>query len=285
MNEHLGRGLSALIPDQKDEQRDSRAGLGTLPIDRIKANPYQPRRKFDPELLEELAESIKANGIIQPLIVTKTQGSDYELIAGERRLQAAKLAGLEAVPVVVRSVSQKEQLQLAIVENIQREDLDPIEEAHAYQTLVEDFELTHQQIAQTVSKDRATVTNSMRLLKLPREIQEMISAQQLSPGHARAILSIEPEFQPLFAQFIIQYRLTVRQAEEKAKTYAQTRVKPVHTADNSAFLRGFEKDLHSLLGLKVKVREHGGKGKITLEYNSMEELVKFKEIINSLRRE
>ncbi len=283
MNEHLGRGLSALIPD-REEQQETRANLGMLPIERIKPNPRQPRKHFDPDCLAELAESIKTNGIIQPLIVTKTEGSDYELIAGERRLQAAKLAGLEQVPVVIRSVSQKEQLQLAIVENIQREDLDPMEEAYAYQALADDFSLTHQQIAQIVSKDRATVTNSIRLLKLPMEVQSLISDGQISPGHARAILSIEPEFQAMFAQFIIQYRLTVRQAEDKSKTFAQTQVKPEHPTANLAFIKGFENDLHSILGLSVKVSEHGGKGRITLKYSNLEELAKFKDLINSLRK-
>ncbi len=283
MNEHLGRGLSALIPD-RPEPRESQASLGTLPIDRIKANPFQPRRNFDVDALAELAESIKANGIIQPLIVTKTEGSDYELIAGERRLQAARLAGLDSVPVVIRSVSHKEQLQLAIVENVQRQDLDPIEEAHAYQALAEDFSLTHQDIAQIMSKDRATISNSIRLLKLPAEVQALISAGEISPGHARAILSVEAEYQPLFAQFIIQYRLTVRQAEEKAKTFAESKIQPEHTSENSAFIKGFEKDLHRLLGLRVRVRERGGKGKITFEYTNLEELARFKDLLNLLRK-
>ena len=283
MNEHLGRGLSALIHDREDKP-ETRANLGTLPIERIRANPFQPRKNFDADSLAELAESIKANGIIQPLIVTKTEGSDYELIAGERRLQAAKLAGLDMVPVVVRSVSQKEQLQLAILENIQREDLDPIEEAQAYQALAEDFQLTHQQVAQIVAKDRATVSNSIRLLNLPAEVRILVSEGQISPGHGRAVLSVEPEFQPLFAQFIIQYRLTVRQAEEKAKSFGQTKVKPEHTAENSAFLKGFEQDLNRLLGLKTKVSERGGKGKITLEYANMEELTRFKDLVNKLRK-
>ena len=182
INEHLGRGLSALIPDT-EERSDPRSSISTLPIGRIKANRWQPARAST-KPSPELAESIKANGIIQPLIVTKTEGSDYELIAGERRLQAARLAGLEAVPVVIRSVSEKEQLQLAIVENVQREDLSPIEEAKAYQALAEDFSLTHQQIAEIVAKDRATISNSIRLLKLPPEVQEQVEAGLLSPGHA-----------------------------------------------------------------------------------------------------
>jgi ParB family transcriptional regulator, chromosome partitioning protein len=283
MNEHLGRGLNALIRDNGETQAP-RSNLGTLPIERIRTNPFQPRRNFDAEALAELAESIKTNGIIQPLIVTKTEGSDYELIAGERRLQAAKLAGLDSVPVVIRSVSQKEQLQLAIVENIQREDLDPIEEALAYQALADDFAITHQEIAQIMSKERTTITNSIRLLKLPAEVQTEISKGELSPGHARAVLSVEPEYQPLFAQFIIQYKLTVRQAEEKAKTFAQSLVKPERPAENTAFIKGFESELRSLLGLKARVREYGNKGRITLEYASREELERFQDLLNSLRK-
>ncbi|HQM79148.1 MAG TPA: ParB/RepB/Spo0J family partition protein [Candidatus Syntrophosphaera sp.] len=284
MKEHLGRGLSALIPD-KEEIDDFKAHLSTLPVDQIKSNPLQPRLVIDDESIVELAESIKANGIIQPIIVNKTARSEYELIAGERRLRAAKLAGLDSVPVVIRSVDKKEQLQLAIVENIQRKDLDPIEEANAYQTLVEDFSLTHQEIAQMVGKDRPTISNCIRLLKLPLEIQAMVSEGKLSSGHARAILSIEPEYQVLFAQHIIQYHLTVRQAEEKAKTFIQQLEKPKPQENNPEILKTLEKDLHKILGLKVKVKERGGKGKITLEYSSPEELRHLQELLNTLRRD
>ncbi len=284
MNERLGRGLSALIPD-REEGLDSRSNLGTLPLDKIKTNRYQPRQSFDEDKLAELAESIKANGIIQPLIVTKTEGSDYELVAGERRLQAARIAGLDRVPVVIRSVSKKEQLQLALVENLQREDLDPIEEACAYQTLVEDFGLTQQQIAQSVGRERVTITNSLRLLKLPSAVQQLVRSGQLSSGQARAILSVEPDHQELFARHIILYKLTVRQAEDKARTFVQSLKKPERTAADSAFLKGFEADLQRLLGLKVKVLEREGKGRITLQYQNLEELIAFKDLINKLRQE
>lgn len=282
MNEHLGRGLSALIPD-REETPDTRANLGTLPLDRIRANPYQPRQNFDPDSLAELAESIKANGIIQPLIVTKAEGRDYELIAGERRLQAAKLAGLDMVPVVIRSVSQREQLQLAIVENIQREDLDPIEEARAYQTLAEDFGLTHQQVAQIVSKERVTITNSIRLLNLPGEVKTLVSAGQLSPGHARAVLAVEAELQPLFAQHIIQYRLTVRQAEDKAKSFAQSRGLRQPPPETVQVWRKLESELQRALGLKARIKDLGGRGRITLSYSSPEELARLKELLKQLR--
>ena len=282
MNERLGRGLSALIPQDQDSP-EPRSNLGTLPLNQIKANPYQPRRVFDPVALQELAESIKANGIIQPLIVNKTAASDFELIAGERRLQAARLAGLGSVPVVIRSVSQKEQLQLAIVENVQREDLDPIEEAYAYQTLADDFKLTHQEVAQIVSRDRATISNSIRLLKLPLEVQTMVSAGVLSPGHARAVLGVEPELQTLFAQHLVKYRLSVRQAEDKAKTFAPNQPQPAPA--NRYWHKGLEQELSGVLGLKAKVSGQAAKGRITLSYSSAAELARLRELLKLIRKD
>ena len=282
MNERLGRGLSALIPD-RDEDRSNQLGLGSLPIDKIRVNRYQPRKSFDAERLAELAESIKENGIIQPLIVTKTQGSEYELIAGERRLQAAKLAGLDLVPVVIRSVSQKEQLQLAIVENIQREDLNPIEEALAYQTLAEDFKLTHAQIAQIMSKNRSTITNSIRLLNLSPEIQDMINSGELSAGHARAILSVEEERRLPFAQYLAKYRLNVRQAEEKAPSFRPETPKPKPAS--TPVIKSMETHMSSALGLKVSIKGHANKGKISIEYRSQEELAAFNDLIKKLKEQ
>jgi len=281
MNERLGRGLSALIPGE-DKEASISAGIGTLPISRIKANRYQPRKKFDPQRLEELSVSIRENGIIQPLIVTKSEGSDYELIAGERRLEAAKLAGMESVPVVIRSVSKKEQLQMAIIENVQREDLDAIEEALAYQALAEDFGLTHAQIATVVGKDRATITNSLRLLKLPPQVIRFIGEEKLSAGHARAVLMVEPEYQIAFADYIIKYKLTVRQAELKAKSFVESQNKPP-VPPKSPLTRSFEQELSSLLKVKVRVSERGGKGKITLEYKNPEELEQLKQLLDKLR--
>ena len=282
MNEHLGRGLSALIPDG-DKDENIKAGIGTLPIGRIKPNRYQPRLKFDPDRLKELAESILENGIIQPLIVTKSEGTDYELIAGERRLEAAKLAGLTAVPVVIRSVSKKEQLQLAIVENIQREDLGPIEEALAYQALAQDFGLTHAQIATTMAKDRVTITNSLRLLKLPDDVIELVASEELTAGHARAVLMVQPEYQILFARHIIKYKFSVRQAEEKAKTYVDSLQTGEEEPRKNPLTRSFEQQLGSIFPGKVSVREHKGKGKITLEYKSPDELEQIKIILDKLR--
>lgn len=282
MNEHLGRGLSALIPGGETDDI-IKAGLGTLPIDKIKPNRYQPRKHFDPERLRELAQSIAENGIIQPLIVSKSAGSDYELIAGERRLEAAKLAGLTSVPVVIRSVSKKEQLQLAIVENIQREDLGPIEEAMAYQALAQDFDLTHAQIAISMGKDRVTITNSLRLLKLPDDVIELVAAEELTAGHARAVLSVQPEYQILFARHIIKYKLSVRQAEQKAKTYASSLQKGEAEPRKNPLTHSFEQQLSTIFPGKVSVQERQGRGKITLEYKSPQELQQIKEIIDKLR--
>jgi ParB family chromosome partitioning protein len=282
MNEHLGRGLSALIPE-RDNNASQQLGIGMLPIDKIKPNHYQPRKTFDPQRLAELSQSIKENGIIQPLIVTKTSATEYELIAGERRLEAAKLAGLDMVPVVIRSVSKKEQLQLAIIENIQREDLNPIEEAMAYSALAEDFQLTHEQIAQVMSKERTTITNSIRLLKLPAEVISMVSSEVLSPGLARCVLSVEPDYQQSFADFIVKYKFTVRQAEEKAKVYVQSLQNDDDTPQKAALVRSFEKELSSLFRLKTTVREHKGKGKITLEFKNQEELDYLKSVLAKLK--
>lgn len=282
MNERLGRGLSALIPNDDKEQRPS-AGIGTLPIERIRPNRYQPRKKFDPERLKELAQSILENGIIQPLIVTKSEGSDYELIAGERRLEAAKLAGLDSVPVVIRSVSKKEQLQLAIIENIQREDLDPIEEAMAYLALAEDFGLTHADIAQVMAKERTTITNSLRLLKLPSEVISMVASEQLSAGHARTVLMVEPEYQLRFAEFIQKYKLTVRQAEEKAKSFAKSLQNQRDHSLKTTLTRSLEQELSSILQTKVQVKENKGRGKITLEFKTQHELDRLKTLLEKLR--
>ncbi len=284
MNEHLGRGLSALIPDIEKEQ-NPQWGITTLPVNSIKPNRYQPRKTFDPEKLAELTDSIRENGIIQPIIVTKTSSSEYELIAGERRLEAAKQAGLEKVPVVIRSVSEKEQLQLALIENIQREDLNPIEEAIAYNTLVEDFSLTHSQISEIVGKDRATVTNSLRLLKLPEEVKQMLVSGELNSGQARTVLSVSPNLQNSFAEYIIKYNLTVRQAEEKAKTFALGKKTDPEKSKTNIRNKELEKELSKMLRLQVKVQENKGKGKITLTYKSQEELTNFIAMLNNLRRE
>jgi len=271
MNDRLGRGLEALIRDI-DEKEQPKTGITTLPANRILPNSYQPRKHFDTEKLQELAASIRENGIIQPIIVTKTADSDYELVAGERRLEAAKLAGLTDVPVIVRSVSHKEQLQLALIENIQREDLDPIEEANAYLKLMNEFQMTHAQISDIIGKDRSTITNSLRLLKLSDGIQEMIANGKLTSGHARAILSIEPEYQFAFAEYIIAKSLSVRQAEEKAKDFPEPKKPVANKTPKNLQLVNLEKKLSEHLSFKTKIIDKNNKGKVVIEYKNKAEL-------------
>lgn len=284
MNDRLGRGLESLIRAAETPEQN-RTGLSTLPINSIKPNRYQPRKKFDDVKLKELAESIRKNGIIQPLIVTKTEGEDYELIAGERRLQAAKLAGFTDVPVVIRSVSQKEQFQLAIIENIQREDLSPLEEALAYKDLSELFELTHAQIAEIMGKDRTTISNSIRLLRLPESVKQCIADESLSPGHARAILSLEEEYQERFAEFILRYKLNVRQAEEKSKSFVQSLRSAERKELKQDVIHSYTQEIKFRLHTKVAIKDKGGKGKIILDYNTPEELENLMKRFEQIQQE
>lgn len=284
MEEKLGRGLDALIRDI-DEQENPNTGITTVPIIRIMPNRYQPRKIFAEDKLQELADSIRENGIIQPIIVTKTDESEYELVAGERRLEAAKLAGLTEVPVIVRSVSHKEQLQLALIENIQRENLNPIEEANAYQQLIDEFEMNHEQISEIMGKDRSTITNSLRLLKLSSPIQDMILSNTITPGHARAILSVDEDKQQDFARHIVENALSVRQTEEKARefhpekpTRAEKKEKqPAQPKD--PYIASMESQLSAVLGFKTTIHDKDSKGKVVIEYNNPQE---FDDLIRRL---
>lgn len=285
MDEKLGRGLDALIRDI-DEQEHPNTGITTVPIIRIMPNRYQPRKLFDTEKLHELAESIKQNGIIQPIIVTKTEESEYELIAGERRLEAAKLAGLSEVPVIIRSVSKREQLQLAIIENIQRENLNPIEEAGAYQQLISEFEMNHIQIAEIMGKDRTTISNSLRLLKLSEPIQDMLLNEVITPGHARAILAVDEEKQAEFANYIVSNSLSVRLAEDKSREFnpekQAKREKAKTSVEKDPYIASVEGQLTESLGLKTTISDKNNKGKITIEYNDQAE---FDDLVKKLTQE
>lgn len=267
----LGRGLNELIPTTP-ENVDNTTGITTVKTALIRSNTYQPRRHFDPEKLAELSRSIEENGIIQPIIVTKRDNTDYELISGERRLEAAKLAGMEEVPVIVRSVSRREQLLFAIVENVQREDLNPIEEAEGYRQLRDDFKLTQQRIAEVVGKDRATVANLLRLLNLAPPVIEMIRSGALTQGHARAILQVDPEDQEPFAAMIVQKELSVRDAEHKARNYHPDVEKAaVSTGISRDVNKPVERDLEHRYGVRVRMAQRGDRGKISFHFRNMEE--------------
>ncbi len=287
MEEKLGKGLDALIRDI-DEQENPNTGITTLPITRIMPNRYQPRKLFDDGKLRELADSIRENGIIQPIIVTKTDDSEYELVAGERRLEGAKLAGLTEVPVIIRSVSQKEQLQLAIIENIQRENLNPIEEAGAFQRLIDEFQMNHEQISEIMGKDRSTITNSLRLLRLSQPIQDMVLQGTLTSGHARAILAIDEEKQLDFARFIITNALSVRQSEEKVREYnpekpeKKPRPEKAPAVPKDPYIVSIEEQLTEVLGFKTTIQDKDYKGKIVIEYKDQTE---FDDLIRKLNLE
>jgi len=270
----LGRGLNSLI---KDIEKPTDGLPANVPIEQIRPNRYQPRRHFDPDRLAELAQSIKDSGLIQPIIVSKLNDTEYELIAGERRLQACKLAGLTSIPVFIKNVSDREQLLLAIIENVQRENLTPLEEANAYQRLLDEFSLTHTEISQIIGKDRTTITNTLRLQKLPPTIQEMIANKRLTPGHARAILSVDPALQEGFANELVEMGHSVRKAEELADGYNAQVKKEKPTKYQKLYdkqlLKQIETDIGTALDAHVKIRERkNAAGEIVISFASKEEL-------------
>ena len=272
----LGRGLSALLSTGKG----GHAVVQELSVNSISPNRNQPRKRMDPGKLAGLAASIKEQGVITPVIVRRT-GSGFELIAGERRWRASQAAGLKTVPAVVREANDRQTLVLALVENIQREDLNPMEEAASYQMLLKD--LTQEELAKQVGKDRATVANSLRLLKLPQEIQQAVREGRISAGHARAILSLDtPAAQMQLYRRVIKTGMSVRQAEDAASLSAHSggaRKKPATTP-----YRTMEEDLSRSLGTKVKIKGTGKKGTIVIRYYSEEELERLAHFINKAGR-
>jgi ParB family chromosome partitioning protein len=282
----LGKGLSALIPDAPEPQR---AGPFEVDIDLLAPNEQQPRVQMDDAKLEELAQSIRTNGIIQPILVRRT-GSTYRIIAGERRWRAAQRAGLHRVPVVVRDVpdgSEKQLLELALVENIQRENLNPVDEALAYQRLADTFNLTQDQIAAAVGKDRSSVANYMRLLKLPEEVRGDLASGALSMGHARALLSLpDAASQRHAAREVISRALSVRDAEalvRKLTSPASTREANTNAARPDVHTRAAEDRLRFALGTKVRIVRRGTGGSIEIDFNSEAELNRLYESLTAAR--
>lgn len=264
----LGRGLSALIPRMEDSRESLPRQIG---VDRISANPLQPRRLFDEAKIDELAASIRNSGIIQPLLVRRS-GDGYELIAGERRLRAAVRAGLREVPVVVREASDHESLQLALIENLQRENLNPIEEATAYRRLQDDFALSQEEIAGRVGKSRPAIANSMRLLLLPKEVQQEVAQGRLPAGQARALLGLENEAMIVSAaRMVVAKGLSTRATEvlvsRMKSARGKRRVKGIADPD----LRSLVERLERWLGTKVRLfhRAESGRGKLEIEYYSL----------------
>jgi len=267
----LGRGLDALIPPADSALKQS--DVQQVAVAQIRPNPHQPRNKFSKEQLSELADSIRTHGVIQPLIVKQDSGSSYTLIAGERRLQAATLAGLREVPVVLREADDQELVELALVENVQREDLGPLEAAEAFQQLHNEFGLSHEQIAKRVGKSRVAITNTIGLLDLSDKVKEALAAGQISEGHGRALKALEnAQAQNAAMRTIISQGLNVRQAEELVRKLKGYRPKKKSKASASAEIRDLQSELRDALGTKVSL-QHGRKGgRITLYYYSDEEL-------------
>ena len=268
----LGKGLSALIPEASDTEQQEGEGFFQCPIESIEPNPYQPRQEFDGDALEELAASIREKGVITPVLVSRSDGG-YRLIAGERRWRAAQKAGLDRIPVVVRESTPIESLELALIENIHRRDLNPIEEAQAYKRWLEDAETTQEILAQRVGKDRSTIANLLRLLTLPKEIQKDIINGRLTMGHARVLAGLKgPAEQNRVRDIIIKKDLSVRQTETLAKkeSYSGNPRKKSHEIND--YLLSLSDGLKRSLGTKVDIKKKGKRGSIVIFFYSDDEL-------------
>lgn len=276
----LGKGLGALLPEFGQSEPKTLLYCG---IEEIIPNRSQPRKHFDESKLQELAESIKEKGILEPLIVRRTD-QGYELIVGERRWRAAQKAGLKEVPVMVKEVEGREVLEISLIENLQREDLNPIEAAEAFKHLIEEFNLSQEDLSKRIGKDRTTITNTLRLLKLPLEVRNQLLQNRITSGHARAILSLESkEKQKELCALIIKKGLSVREAESIAKRWAEkpkksiTPVKP--RGDLESQLSSLQDSMRKYLGTKVHITQKGKRGKIEIEYYSHEDLERIVEAI------
>jgi len=267
----LGKGLSLLIPETEDLSREE-SGFFECRVEAIEPNPYQPRQSFQSASFDELVESVKEKGIITPLLVTKTERG-YRLIAGERRWRAAQKAGLETVPVVVKEATPIESLELALIENIHRKDLNPIEEAQAYQRWLEDTDTTQDVLAKKLGKDRSTVANTVRLLKLPKVIQQDLIEDRLSMGHARVLAGLKsPEEQKTLRDLILKRSLSVRQTEALVTKKEGTRPRGSVKEEEEYYYRSLTENLRRSLGTKVDIRKRGKKGRIIIYFYSDEEL-------------
>jgi len=276
----LGRGLDALIPGEDDIQ--PREGVQEVHIELIRPNPYQPRTDFNEAELKELAESIKEHGILQPLIVTQAQdGEGYVLIAGERRQQAARLAGLTTVPIIIHDVNDQQRLELALIENLQRADLNPLEAAEGYRKLADEFNLSHGDIAGRVGKSRTSVTNTLRLLKLSKAVRTALASGAISEGHARALLALgSAQAQSATLKTITQKGLNVRQTEDLVRRMSGQRTsKKTATKTPSPEVKDLENQLRQTLGTKVSLKRGKNSGTIVLHFYSDEELNALLELL------
>lgn len=281
-NEPLGKGLGALfgngdvdIISEINSTAPQGAAVSEIPLIDIEPNRNQPRKDFDADKLEALAESIKEHGVVSPILVTPNKNGTYKIVAGERRWRASKLAGLHEIPCIVKEFDDREVSELALVENLQRDDLNPIEEAEGYKHLIDAFSLTQDEVAKKVGKSRSAVANSLRLNNLCPEVKDMLKEDKLTQGHARALLTLPTETQLMLAEKIVQDGLNVRQAEALAQNAASGKPAPAKRAVNpmtQKYYKDLENNLSSLFGTKVKISEGAKKGKIEIEYYSKDDL-------------
>lgn len=283
----LGKGLGALIPEQTNNGQKSDDVVLMMKIKDIEPNREQPRQTFQEEGLDELSASIKEHGVIQPILVRKN-GEYYEIVAGERRWRAARMAGLRELPVIVRDYDELKSLEIALIENLQRENLNAVDEALTYKRLQDEFHLTQDAIAEKVGKNRSTITNALRILNLPESVLKMLSEGKLSAGHAKALLALDGEKRQLeVAEKIIEMDLSVRKAEALVKKICEISAhseqeEPSISAQNLIYYRSVERELHTLLGTKVRVSNTKNKGKIEIEYFSDGDLNRLLELFKRL---
>ncbi len=279
----LGRGLGALMGDAALQTQE--AGSVFLPVSQVEPGLNQPRKRFDEEALADLADSIREHGVIQPLTVRRLNSGYYQIIAGERRWRAARLAGLTEVPAVIIEADDKKVMEIGLIENLQREDLNPMEEAEGYQVLLTDYGMTQEEVARRMGKSRPAVTNALRLTALPPEVRQMLIEGSLTAGHGRAILMVEGEAaQTAFAKMIVQQGLSVRQAEAGAKKFTLTPPKPQEKKDdpNRIYIAEVEKSLSGRLGRKVTISTGKKKGKLELEFYDTDDLNALLDLLEEL---
>ena len=284
----LGRGLAALIPEKQTTEgmqileSNIQQGVRNISIDKVKANKYQPREDFNQEALDDLACSIKEKGFIQPVLV-RSKDNEYELIAGERRFRAAKKLGYKEIPAIIKEATDLDSLEISIIENIQRENLNPIDQAKAYKRLQDEFSMTQEKVADTIGKDRATVTNILRLLNLPTKIQEYVSRGTISMGHARAILSLDKESEQMrLCTKVLKDDLSVRDTESYAKNISVKRGK-TKAIDKDPNLNSIEQELREIFGTKVKILQSKKGGKIEIEFYSDADMQRVITLLKSKR--
>lgn len=289
MKKGLGKGLDSMIPEKKTNAELSEVADKSfleIKISEIDPNMGQPRKRFDEDELLELSESIKIHGVIQPIILTK-RGKRYEIIAGERRWRASKLAGLTKIPAVIREYTDKEIMEVSLIENIQRQDLNPVEEAEAFKNLIDEYKMKQDDLAERVSKSRSAITNALRLLKLDDRVKSMLAEGFISPGHARALLAVEDKNkQHNLATRIFDEKLSVRETEKLVKHILENKEpeKEKETSEKLAYKK-LEESLKSILGSKVSIKgRNNGKGKIEIDYYSVEELDRIAELLSTIKK-